>query len=74
MIWQHFYRTFLELDETLDLSNGILIHGGGWKKLVAVSPEESCQRLEAVCGISTNYGMVEQTGCIYMECPCGHLV
>lgn len=78
MIWQHFYRALLKLDETLDLSNGILIHGGGWKKLVseAVSPEEFRQRLEAACGlrdIHDYYGMVEQTGCIYMECPCGHL-
>lgn len=78
MIWQHFYRELLKLDEKLDLSNGILIHGGGWKKLVseAVSPEEFHRRLEDVCGlhdIHDYYGMVEQTGCIYMECPCGHL-
>lgn len=78
MIWQHFYRELLKLDEKLDLSNGILIHGGGWKKLVseAVSPEEFHRRLEDVCGLNDihdYYGMVEQTGCIYMECPCGHL-
>lgn len=78
MIWQHFYRALLRLEETLDLSNGILIHGGGWKKLVseAVSPEEFRRRLEEVSGlrdIHDYYGMVEQTGCIYMECPCGHL-
>ena len=78
MIWQHFYRALLKLNETLDLSNGILIHGGGWKKLAseAVSPEEFHRRLEEVCGlhdIHDYYGMVEQTGCIYMECPCGHL-
>lgn len=78
MIWQHFYRELLKLDERLDLSNGVLIHGGGWKKLVseAVSPEEFHRRLEEVCGlhdIHDYYGMVEQTGCVYMECPCGHL-
>lgn len=78
MIWQHFYRELLKLDERLDLSNGVLIHGGGWKKLVseAVSPEEFHRRLEEACGlhdIHDYYGMVEQTGCVYMECPCGHL-
>lgn len=78
MIWQHFYRELLKLEEALDLSNGILIHGGGWKKLAseAVSPEEFHRRLEDVCGlhdIHDYYGMVEQTGCIYMECSCGHL-
>lgn len=81
MIWQHFYKELLRLKEegiTFDLSNGILIHGGGWKKLIseAVSQNEFHVRLESVCGlhdIHDYYGMVEQTGCIYMECECGHL-
>ena len=81
MIWQHFYKELLRLKEqgiTFDLSNGILIHGGGWKKLIseAVSHDEFHQRLKDVCGlehIHDYYGMVEQTGCIYMECECGHL-
>ncbi len=81
MVWQHFYKELLRLKEegiTLDLSNGILIHGGGWKKLLseAVSPEEFHSRLRDVCGLDAihdYYGMVEQTGCIYMECQCGHL-
>ena len=32
--------------------------------------------MEEACGlkdIHDYYGMVEQTGCIYMECECGHL-
>ena len=81
MIWQHFYKELVRLKEegiTFDLSNGILIHGGGWKKLIneAVSQEEFHKRLNDVCGLSSihdYYGMVEQTGCIYMQCECGHL-
>lgn len=81
MIWQHFYKELLRLKEegvTFDLSNGILIHGGGWKKLIseAVSHDEFHKRLKDICGlqhIHDYYGMVEQTGCIYMECECGHL-
>lgn len=81
MVWQHFYKELVRLKDqgiTFDLSNGILIHGGGWKKLVseAVSPEEFHQRLKDVCGLDSvhdYYGMVEQTGCIYMQCECGHL-
>lgn len=81
MIWQHFYKELNRLKDegiTFDLSNGILIHGGGWKKLIseAVSHDEFHDRLETVCGlhdIHDYYGMVEQTGCIYMECECGHL-
>ena len=81
MIWQHFYKELLRLKSegiTFDLSDGILIHGGGWKKLIseAVSHDEFHSRLRDVCGITAihdYYGMVEQTGCIYMECECGHL-
>lgn len=81
MIWQHFYKELLRLKAEgieFDLSNGILIHGGGWKKLVseAVSEEEFHRRLKDVCGLAhihDYYGMVEQTGCIYMECEYGHL-
>lgn len=81
MVWQHFYKELLRLKTdgiTFDFSDGILIHGGGWKKLVseAVSPEEFHLRLKDVCGLDSvhdYYGMVEQTGCIYMQCEHGHL-
>lgn len=81
MVWQHFYKELIRLKEqrtSFDLSNGILIHGGGWKKLAgeAVSREEFHNRLRDACGLDSihdYYGMVEQTGCIYMECECGHL-
>lgn len=80
MIWQHFYKKLVESGYKPDLSKGILIHGGGWKKLIneKVSPEEYKARLNEACGIFPEnvhdyYGMVEQTGCIYMECKYGHL-
>jgi len=80
MVWQHFYKELLQTGYHPDLSKGILIHGGGWKKLQAesVSPVEFKNRLHDVCSINSNhihdyYGMVEQTGTIYMECECGYL-
>lgn len=78
MIWQHFYSELKRIGYHPDLSKGILIHGGGWKKLVsqAVSPKQFKAELKSVCGIEhvyDYYGMVEQTGTIYMECECGHL-
>jgi len=81
MIWQHFYKELVRLKEegvSFDLSNAIMIHGGGWKKLIseAVSRDDFHQSLKDVCGledIHDYYGMVEQTGCVYMECECGHL-
>ncbi|MEG0681772.1 MAG: acyl-protein synthetase [Eubacterium sp.] len=79
MIWQHFYQALKKHPEIkIDLSKGILIHGGGWKKLLkeAVSPKVFKTRLKEICGIEKihdYYGMVEQTGGIYMECEEGHL-
>ena len=81
MIWQHFYKDLLRLKHegvTFDLSESIMIHGGGWKKLSseAVTRDEFHRKLNEVCGISRiydYYGMVEQTGCIYMECEFGNL-
>ncbi len=80
MIWEHFYKSLLKSQYRPDLSNGVLIHGGGWKKLIAeaVSPQEFKQKLQEVCGIHPGhvhdyYGMVEQTGSIYMECEHSHL-
>ena len=78
MIWEYFYKALKNLNHKIDLSNGILIHGGGWKKLVneAVSKEDFKKALNEVCAINSvhdYYGMVEQTGCVYMECECGHL-
>jgi len=78
MVWLHFYKELLKLGNKLDLQNGVLIHGGGWKKLTteAVSKDEFKQRLTDVCGLSNihdYYGMVEQTGCVYMECEYGYM-
>lgn len=78
MIWQHFYAQLKETGYHPDLSNAVMIHGGGWKKLIeqAVSPQEFKDALNSVCGISrvyNYYGMVEQTGTVYMECEYGHL-
>lgn len=78
IIWKYFYQELLKYPEEIDFSQGILIHGGGWKKLIneAVSEKKFKSCLQETCGlykIYDYYGMVEQTGCIYMECEYGHL-
>lgn len=78
MIWKHFCRALREKGITLDFGDSVLIHGGGWKKLIneAVSPGEFNRTLRDLAGIrqvADYYGMAEQTGCIYLECPQGHL-
>ena len=76
MIWQYFYTLLKKKDYHPDLSQGIMIHGGGWKKLkdMIITPDEFKQALNDVCGIQQvydYYGMVEQTGSIYMACKYG---
>jgi len=78
MIWQHFYQALAASGVKLPLEQGIMIHGGGWKKLAdqAVDSATFKERLRQVCGINkvyNYYGMVEQTGSIFMECAQGHL-
>lgn len=78
MVWQHLFRELQTLDEKVDLSEGFLMTGGGWKKLAkeTVSREYFKMKMNEICGIHhflDHYGMVEQTGCIYAECECGHL-
>lgn len=79
MIWQYFCNVFTSSQLPLGLTNAIVIHGGGWKKLIeqAVTNDRFKNRLKEICGTNTRvhnfYGMVEQTGSIYMECENGHL-
>jgi phenylacetate-coenzyme A ligase PaaK-like adenylate-forming protein len=82
IIWQYFIqalkkRTLAEA-LTFDLSNAVLLHSGGWKKLQdqAVSNQTfktECQQILGQVKIHNFYGMVEQTGTIYVECEAGYL-
>ena len=78
MVWRYFYQELVRLGQTLPLQQGVLLHGGGWKKLAdeAVSHAQFRTALQNVCGITRvldYYGMVEQTGTIDVECEHGHL-
>ncbi len=79
VVWKFFYQALEKAGATLDLGpNSILIHGGGWKKLAeeSVSNEAFKAGLRERTGlrrVHNYYGMVEQTGSIYMECAQGHL-
>lgn len=78
MVWQHFYTALAAAGVVIDLEHGVMIHGGGWKKLAEqeVDSDTFKRRLKEVCRIGkvyNYYGMVEQTGSIFMECEHGHL-
>ncbi|WP_433512640.1 acyl-protein synthetase [Nonomuraea sp. CA-143628] len=68
MVWSHLRE--------LDLSQGVLIHSGGWKRLAeqAVDNATFRRRLGEECGlrrIHDFYGMVEQIGTVFLEGPDG---
>lgn len=74
LVWSRFYQQI----EGLDLSRGILVHSGGWKKLQeeAVSAKEFRERFRAACGLTrvyNFYGMVEQVGSVFLEGEDGYL-
>jgi len=78
MIWQYFYEKLKEKKKKLDLSNAILIHSGGWKKLVEkavdnITFKTSLKEQIGINEIHDFYGMVEQVGSIFVECDCGYL-
>jgi hypothetical protein len=78
MVWQHFIRQLEAAGRTLPFKEAILVHSGGWKKLEAeaVSNEVFKARAAAAAGftrVHNFYGMVEQTGSIFMECEAGRL-
>lgn len=76
MVWKQFYEVFR--DAGLDLSNGVLIHSGGWKKMQEHAVDNCHFRtalreafnLERIYNF---YGMVEQIGSIFLEGPDGLL-
>jgi len=70
MVWAYFYEQVK--DAGLDLRHGVLIHSGGWKKLVerAVDNPVFKSRLAAATGLTrvyNFYGMVEQVGSVFLE-------
>lgn len=76
MTWLHFYEAFK--DEGFNLSQGTLIHSGGWKKMVecAVGNAEFRTGFKQAFGLEkiyNFYGMVEQIGSIFLEGPDGLL-
>lgn len=67
-----------KLGSVLDLSNGILVHGGGWKKLEALKVSDTqfkaeLKELSGLHRVHNYYGMVEQTGSIFVECEHGNM-
>ena len=79
LIWKLLVQELINQNMKLDFGKkSFMFHGGGWKKLEEEKVEnhlfKSCIRDR--CGpmdIHNYYGMVEQTGSIFVECSQGHL-
>src|SRR6185312_3481203 len=74
MVWQYLYESSIKAD----LSEAILIHSGGWKKMLekAVDNNTFKKRLKEKLGIQkvfNFYGMAEQVGSVFLECEHGYL-
>ena len=73
IIWSYFILKLKEKKIYMKLHNSILIHGGGWKKLenLKISNHKFRKTIKKYCNIikvHNYYGMVEQTGTIFIEC------
>ncbi len=78
IIWKYFIQKIKYENNQIDLSNAILIHGGGWKKMVDEQVDN--KKFKKILNtrfklkkVYNYYGMVEQTGSIYVECEKGYL-
>lgn len=72
MVWTGLLEQFR--DSGIDLTNGILIHSGGWKKMIERSVENKVFRQALkdefnLAQVHNFYGMVEQLGSIFLEGP-----
>ena len=62
-----------------NFKNGILLHGGGWKKMENIKITNKIFKQELFNNIRLKnvynyYGLVEQTGSIFIECECGYFI
>jgi len=75
LIWE-FLSAIKPYCKDINIANGILLHGGGWKKLANLNISRSNFKVEVqnILGIDRvidYYGMAEQVGSIFMECKSG---
>ncbi len=76
-VYEYLVRQFDKKKVNFDLSKGILIHGGGWKKMSSINISNTKFKDKLKIHLKINnvfnyYGLIEQTGSIFFECKsCG---
>ena len=74
LIYKYLIEKNLNFITDKNFKNGIIIHGGGWKKLLDKSIsnknfKESLKSFYNITKVYNYYGLIEQTGSIFVECP-----
>lgn len=79
IVWTRFLLEAERQGKAFHAANAVLFHSGGWKKLAAQSVQkgEFSRRTATVVGCSALnildfYGMVEQVGTVFVDCPAGN--
>jgi hypothetical protein len=76
MVWRDFLPAARAAG--LDLAHGVLVHGGGWKKLAEEAVDNAAFKRALAEGVGLRrvhsfYGMVEQVGSVFLEGEDGFL-
>lgn len=76
LVWQKFVKKIRKLKNTINFEGSTVLHGGGWKNIESkkVSRKEFKKAFLDLNFKSVHdyYGMVEQTGSIFIECNKGY--
>jgi hypothetical protein len=78
IVWAQLLKSLEESGRRLPFENAILVHSGGWKRMQETSVSrklfnETALKLAGFSRVHNFYGMVEQTGSVFVECEEGHL-
>lgn len=76
IIWKFILSLLLNNELKINLENATLIHGGGWKNIEqSIGRDKFNLYLKSQLNLSSiinYYGMIEQTGSIFLECEKGY--
>lgn len=70
MVWQYLQPVLKK--RAFDLSKAIMVHSGGWKKLIEISVDNDTfksefKKISGLNSIYNFYGMAEQVGAVFLE-------
>ncbi len=76
-VWFNLIKEIKKKKIKLKKNQGILVHGGGWKKMhkLRVNNNKFKKKIKSLLGLKqvyNYYGMMEQTGSVFLECEKGY--